>query len=203
METRYIIYGLADPKTKEIRYVGKSSSGEARARAHGAAWAIRNEGHLPVTRWILKLRRNGLEPEILILEVAQSPEELSELEKHWIRLKKTEGRLLNLTDGGEGASGYRQSEETRRRRSMSSRGRVLSEQHRQKLKRGKKPRLRSWGGGPRPGAPTPRPVQDDLGNVFVSVGAAAIFYGVDRALIRRIVQGKQFSSRGRTFRYVE
>lgn len=31
MSARFIIYGLVDPRTEEIRYVGKSSSGMALA----------------------------------------------------------------------------------------------------------------------------------------------------------------------------
>ena len=44
------------------------------------------------------------------------------------------GPLVNLTDGGDGISGHIQSEETRRKKSISLKGRIITPEARQKLR---------------------------------------------------------------------
>lgn len=75
-----------------------------------AAWQKRSK--LYVHCWIRSL--DGLKPEIVVLDRASSEDELNRLEIENIAHFSILGcRLTNLTEGGEGVSGYRHTEETR------------------------------------------------------------------------------------------
>lgn len=58
---RYLVYGLFDPTTGELRYIGKTKIGtEARLALHlQAARYTKRPYHSQ--RWILKLTRQGLQ----------------------------------------------------------------------------------------------------------------------------------------------
>lgn len=136
----YLIYGLIDPRTDLIRYVGKSSSGLNRPRQH------RKD---PVTqttycaRWIGSLQQQGLDIQITILEKTTA-ETLSEAERWWIAYGRlSEWPLTNLTDGGEGAPGYCPPEDTRRKMSLASKGKPKSEEHRAAIGAGNRRRWMS------------------------------------------------------------
>lgn len=58
------IYGLLDPITQTIRYVGKSNDARARLKSHiGDAFKDQKKND-----WILELHRNGYLPELVILQ---------------------------------------------------------------------------------------------------------------------------------------
>lgn len=105
------IYGLVDPRSGVVRYIGKTqrqirNAVESRYNRH-----IAESKSTPLlthkTRWISGLLELGLKPEVLILdEIFCSTEELSSLE----RLRIAEYRALdvdltNTTDGGDGGRG--------------------------------------------------------------------------------------------------
>ncbi len=95
-----IIYGLVDPSSGEIRYVGQTMRRiEERVSQHLAA---AKAGKLAYSaRWIRKLLARGLEPEVLILEEAAPGNELDDAEIRWILRGKERGwKLTNLTSGG-------------------------------------------------------------------------------------------------------
>jgi hypothetical protein len=75
--------------------------------------------------------------QILFLKKNLSERKAFEFEKYMIfvlgRKDKGTGILRNLTDGGEGPSGYTHTEETRRRLSKLRTGKVLSEETRRKV----------------------------------------------------------------------
>jgi hypothetical protein len=70
-----------------------------------------------------------------------------EAEKHFIRyygrIDSGTGCLGNLTDGGEGSSGWVMSAESRRKHSERLRGRTITEEHRRKISESKKGKKRS------------------------------------------------------------
>jgi len=68
LRLRYLIYGLRDPRSGEIRYVGQSSTGMARPRSHANPAAIRRQPHLYVNRWLQKLKGLNLRFEIVVLQ---------------------------------------------------------------------------------------------------------------------------------------
>jgi hypothetical protein len=77
--------------------------------------------------WLRQLQSEGLKPEIEILEEYETAIMLSEAERHFIAYFKFVGcRLTNLTDGGEGTSGFSPSLETRAKLSTALQGIVKS-----------------------------------------------------------------------------
>jgi len=83
------IYGLAEPDTGAIRYVGKTIHPELRMKQHN--W---NAGGLR-GRWLNELHGLDMEPDIKILEVC-TEENWRDREIHWIRQLLGEGAdLLN------------------------------------------------------------------------------------------------------------
>lgn len=118
---KFIIYGLTDPQTQEIRYIGKSSSGMQRPREHLKPTALKKDSYK--TRWILSLLTQGVKPEIIVLQVVDSHDGLYELEQHWIKRLTIDGaRLTNLTDGGEGTHGYKHTKKTKELLSLMKMG---------------------------------------------------------------------------------
>lgn len=107
--TNSFIYGLVDPETQELRYVGKTRVGMKRALAEHSA-RCRN--------WIRKLKRRGLVQEVVVLE---ETDELDEAERRLISLFRRLGySLTNIADGGEG--GFKFDEDVRLRISQSKKG---------------------------------------------------------------------------------
>lgn len=118
---KYLIYGLIDPRDGQLRYVGRSSSGLARALHHSQPRALRI-GKTRCTNWCKNLKNNNLRPEIVILESwdIATNDELNEAEIFWIAYFRGLGcSLVNHTLGGGGLSGHRHSEEHKLRISES------------------------------------------------------------------------------------
>lgn len=93
------IYGLIDPTTNQIRYVGQSNDPWKRFARHISPSA-ESEGNYK-SRWIAKLMKNGLMPRLTIVD--RIPKELvNERERDFISLMKFLGfDLTNLTKGGQ------------------------------------------------------------------------------------------------------
>lgn len=109
----YITYALHHDESPHV-YVGKSSSGFIRPRQHGLPAYMKMHAHLPVIKWISKLRKSGKEFEIVVLEKFDSINGLDESERFHIANFKAIGMsLLNLTEGGDGAYGRVLSDESR------------------------------------------------------------------------------------------
>lgn len=118
------VYGLLDPRSLEVRYVGKTHRvPESRLKEH-IAYSLSGESHL--ARWIRKI---DAVPSIVILE--QDPEDLNEAERFWIsNLRKQGIHLVNMTDGGDGMSkGTKLSLITRERISRAKIGNKFSLGH--------------------------------------------------------------------------
>lgn len=100
-EKTVFIYSLRNPETDEVRYIGKTNNLKTRLRSHQKAASF---GTLPVNRWVKKLQSVGMEPVLRIeKEVPESSWEDAEVEL--IAQHRSAGtRLLNVTNGGEGAA---------------------------------------------------------------------------------------------------
>jgi hypothetical protein len=108
-----IIYALVDPRTNEIRYIGQSSRGFKRPVHHWDKTALRRDSHLHSTRWIMQLIAEGKLPLIEVLEEVDACE-LNASEILWIARGRAFGwPLTNLTDGGGGILGFRDSPKSR------------------------------------------------------------------------------------------
>lgn len=98
------IYALVDPTNDCVRYVGKSDNPCKRLVQHLSE--ARQGSTTRKSRWLLKLERIALRPEIHILEEVPQ-EEWILAEQEWIAHYRSLGiDLTNLTDGGDGTIGY-------------------------------------------------------------------------------------------------
>lgn len=99
-----VIYGLIDPFTNQLRYVGKSKD-LCRRKTEYVRYKKAPKRH--VEKWVNSLITKGVVPDIEILEELEDPKKLNELEKFYIAYFKSLGcNLCNHTDGGEGMCGF-------------------------------------------------------------------------------------------------
>ena len=93
-----LIYGLVDPRTNEIRYVGKTTQTlNKRLSQHLCS----NKKHNPHKfNWINQLKTLNLKPTIILIETCNDKNWV-EREKHYIL---TIENLTNITQGGENGS---------------------------------------------------------------------------------------------------
>lgn len=121
------IYGLVDPVSNKIRYVGKSIDPEARLEQH-----IKDQSHIYKTHWIRSLLGRGLAPTCTILEIVKPGNDWEASERYWIGKGYEEGwPLTNFTSGGEGLRDP--SPEVRTKMSAAKKGKKLSEEHKYKI----------------------------------------------------------------------
>ena len=125
----YIYYDSSTPI-----YVGKGK--EQRAYVH-----LNRKGKHPLTHKLAKMKREGKEPQIQIIDAPNEAEafKMEELLISMIgRRDLGTGTLLNLTDGGEGAAGAICSTETRAKMAVAKKGKPLSAEHKAKMSAAKK-----------------------------------------------------------------
>jgi len=104
------IYTLSCPKTKEIRYIGKTNSIKNRLQSHICYAKNIKRKRRYVCNWIVSLLNQDLKPIISIIEEVNVNNWVKR-EKYWIKHFKSLGfNLCNLTDGGESNDGYVYSE---------------------------------------------------------------------------------------------
>jgi hypothetical protein len=106
------IYGLYDPDTDELRYVGKANNAKKRLRTHAYERGYRR----PVNNWVKSLIDQGKCPVMRILEVVPH-EQWEEAERRLIAKHRETCKLLNLADGGAMPS---QTKEQRRKAAKAS-----------------------------------------------------------------------------------
>jgi len=131
VETTFI-YVLNDPRTGQIRYVGKADNPFRRWQSHCSA--VKRRTHK--SSWVLELRRLGLVPELEILEEVPY-NQWEEIEREYIRVFRMVGiRLTNCQSGGEGPGSksehhnfgkrWKHSDEERAAKSLRMLGRKVS-----------------------------------------------------------------------------
>lgn len=120
------IYGLTDPRTGIVRYIGKSDDPVLRLKGH-----LVDHGKCHRTNWLQELIRAGLRPGVVILEEVPVTE-WQDAERWWIKhFREQEYLLTNSTDGGDGIINL--SEESRQKKSNSLRGHIVTEETREKI----------------------------------------------------------------------
>lgn len=103
MPGRYFIYGLKDPRTDQVRYIGKSETGLTRPNNHTSPSFLKRRCRK--SSWLLSLLRSNFRPSIVILEEAEDRADLNSMERFWI----AQGLglawpLTNMTKGGDGGA---------------------------------------------------------------------------------------------------
>lgn len=112
---KYIVYGLFDPETGELRYVGKSTFGWKRVARHWAPSCLANPRNRARSKaWCKSVLARGLIPVGQVLETCSSAEEVGDREVFWIAEYRARGAdLVNHDAGGRGGRHGPRSEEER------------------------------------------------------------------------------------------
>lgn len=128
----FLIYCLKEPNTGEIRYFGQTNQKiQARFFAHAA-----KQTNTHVSRWFHKTRNSGKDPQIEVLISGLTKIEANEEEIALIAWGRKSGlRITNLTDGGDGRSGFSPSKETIEKIIAWNRGKTVSPETREKLRK--------------------------------------------------------------------
>lgn len=137
MDTKTVyIYGLVDPRTNEVRYVGKTINPTNRHNQHLKFRAY--YAHTYKARWINSLKQEKLQPKFVILEKVNNDRAVVR-EQYWIGYYKNlvgDG-LTNSTTGGQGPRnpiiGRKLSEETKRKIGLAGIGRPCSNETRKRM----------------------------------------------------------------------
>lgn len=117
----FYVYTYRDQKG--IFYVGKGKGKRAFDHLNPTyksrvAAKVRNMNETPIVDiWNVDSETKALELEVKLISLLG-------------RKDLGTGRLMNLTNGGDGASGICRSEETKRKNSIANTGRIFSEEHR-------------------------------------------------------------------------
>lgn len=120
------IYALIDPRTDEIRYIGKTVSPKRRLREHK-----NQRSGAYCSAWVASLVEAGYSPAMRILEAIPNSDG-AEAERWWIAEgNNLDWRLTNLTDGGDGAPGM--SDERKQYLSQLFTGRTISDEQRAQI----------------------------------------------------------------------
>lgn len=98
------IYGLCDPRSGELRYIGKTSKDpNKRLTRHASDARLGQSGHK--NNWIRVLLALGLVPEIFIIEDVDGNGADEEV-YHIAQFRAMGCNLTNATEGGEGKPGW-------------------------------------------------------------------------------------------------
>lgn len=123
------IYVLIDPTNEMVRYVGKSDNIDIRLKEHIRKVKIANTHK---NNWILSLLKNDLKPIIKIIDVVDILE-WKFWECFWIDMFKTWG--FDLTNTANGGGGGNLGAEVNLKISKKLKGRVISDETKEKLKK--------------------------------------------------------------------
>lgn len=105
---RVIIYGLIDPQRSVIFYVGKTSASLFKQRIANHVRDARNNSKTKCHRWLRGMLAAGVAVETVILERSAESQWVT-AERFWIKYLRHCGcPLANLTAGGDGAPGRKQ-----------------------------------------------------------------------------------------------
>lgn len=116
-EPQHYIYGLYDPRTGDLRYVGKSDRPLERLQNQMNETANTHRCH-----WLQELKRIGLKPIQTIIDAVPAGTDWQTVERAYIRGARAMSTCVtNGTDGGDGVSGL--SEESLARMRATWRGR--------------------------------------------------------------------------------
>jgi hypothetical protein len=119
-----IIYYLQDPRSGEIRYIGKTTEKDFQKRYNSHLFEGRNPKYIThKSRWIRGVILANLIPIMGELDRLPYTKDWEWLESYWIAQFKAWGfNLVNMTDGGEGNKGQLFSKEALVKRNDKLRG---------------------------------------------------------------------------------
>ena len=127
-----LIYTLTDPRTKEIRYVGKTVNMVNRMARHKRDAMKRGSTSVHRNAWLRSLYSNQLSPIVNVVEEVGEAVWGDRERYHIKRLLESGCNLTNMTDGGEGCTirgeahwnyGQTRSADTKRKISIQAKNR--------------------------------------------------------------------------------
>lgn len=123
------IYGLCDPRTGCLRYIGKANRPKVRLYHHHCCGPKKNHR----TDWLNNLKNNGLKPEMFTLEEVEE-RDWQEAERFWISYFRSlmKGRKLSESHRLK-LCGKIKSQETRDKIGNAQRGRKASVETKKKI----------------------------------------------------------------------
>ncbi len=133
---RTFIYGLMEPETNMVRYVGKANNPKQRLAEHHQSTRLIKQKNCHRRNWLLSLIERGTKAKLIILEEV-SIEEWENKEKEWI------SKFPDLTNSNKGGGGTTYSpkeisQETREKISQSVKRYVNSPEGKAKCSKGGK-----------------------------------------------------------------
>lgn len=139
MSMTYFVYKIINSINNKI-YIGKTNDLEKRWIAHIYAAQI-NKENTYFYNAIRKYEATSFIKEII--EECETEEKALEREIFWIKELNTRHRHIgyNMTDGGDGVSGLKHSEMSKRRMSLIKIGKVVSDETRLKMSNSQKGRI--------------------------------------------------------------
>lgn len=209
--SKFLIYGLVDPETLELRYVGYTSIGLKRAAQHLKPSELKKR-KTHKQQWLGALISRGVKPVSVVLYESISVDGLYEKEQTIIAFYRALGcRLTNGTDGGPSPVGAKRSNETRARIGAAVKvhlaifPRKPSNETKQRMRERQLGRIhtaearenmsKAHGGRPF--------VETTTGQIFNTQGEAAKTFRIAQASVWRVLNGKRRATNGLVFVYLE
>ena len=129
------IYALMDPRTEEVRYVGKAVEPLRRLSQH-----LNHPTNLGMAMWFTEMEWDGVEPTLIPLEQTKH---WQDRERFWVAYMWQRGeQLLNRTPGGDGVEGPK-STEWRKHIGDAQRGKKKAPEHAKRISEALKHRDRT------------------------------------------------------------
>ena len=201
------IYSLKDPRTYQVKYIGKTIDAERRRKEHNQ---IHRNTKSRKNSWIAHLIKNNMQPIMEILEECEESKWI-EREKYWIQYYKELGfDLKNMTNGGESNNGYVFTIEDRLKQSKSQKLRhqttPFSEETRNKLSEKSKKSLNGLDnlklGSKKCQIPIVQKTKEgEIIKEWDSLQQAADELGIERSNISHCLRGKLKTSGGFKWEY--
>lgn len=208
--SKYIVYALTCPKCGCPRYVGQSSVGRKRYVQHLRGIESPDACHYK-KRWVQSLLDKGLKPGFVILIELPDPLALDAAEGYWIaEMKRRDCPLTNLTLGGCGRRGHKDTPETVERRRQSQLGIPVPQERRDRIAASLKGRPSPKKGRPltpeqlisHAAARTIPPFKDQHGRVYKTLKECSEKWNIPSSNICHVLKGKRKSVGGLTLTYV-
>ena len=181
-KTKIFIYGLCDPHTDQLRYVGLTKNGFSRICNHYNDCLLPYK-HSAIKKWVKRLRlENKIFNVIYIEYFNEDGLHLDSAEIFWIEYFKAIG--CNLLNHEKGGRVYSNLEHYKNSKSKNLKNKKKTEQHAKNIKNGQ---TREYG----------VKIVDDLGNQYNSLQEAATALSVSKSTIQKAVYGGINRCKGR------